>query len=386
MSLPQRRTRATRQYPSWPSFVPAGIFPILSLPLELTIHIASFLTPRGIFALLLTSPAFEHLISVFTPRYTREEEIYEDRVPRHYTPLQYFCSRGVERVVRRMLESGVNPNQVITGDTNHQTSPLIHAIAFRSPNIVELLLRHGANVDEVDIFPRKIMHSDSRNNTPLQIAVGAPNSIPPRRTHDRIGYAIRGAELPRIVQLLLNAGANVNARNQATQTPLQIACSTVPGNPLIVRSLLAAGADIDPGTNRIQYWYERDFRPFHYAANAGNVEIVRILIDTGVNVNARTRHLMTALDMAILHMRRDLVEVLVAGGADVSTPGACRAVDPFHVVSQTATWEEFRVWLHARGVQGNGNVLNKWWTEGKGRGMHKSRAGDNSAWKKWTYI
>lgn len=113
---------------------------------------------------------------------------------------------------------------------------------------------------------------------------------------------------------------------------------------------------------------------------------MRILIDAGVNVNARTPHSMRALDMAILHMRRDLVEVLVAGGASVSTAGTDEPIDPFHVASQAATWEEFRVWLHARGVQGNGGILHKWWNEGKGRGMHKSRAGDNSAWKKWTHI
>lgn len=380
--MPPTIRRITRQYHPL-LFVPSGIFPILSLPLELTTQIASYLTPREIFALLLVSPSFEHLLYVFTVNYTREQVIHEDRRNRHYTPLQFFCSRGVERVVRRMLEAGVNPNQVIPSDPS-QISPLIHAIGFRGANIVALLIQYGAHVNDIDGSLRKTMHSATRGNTPLQFVVGTPNSIPPRRTRDREGYNARGTELPRILQLLLDAGANVNARNELRHTALHIACATQHANPLFVRSLIAAGADINLTTDLIPYWCERGIKPIHYAANAGHLEIVRILLDAGSSVNTRTRHWMMPLDLAILHMRRDLVELLVGVGAYVGDGSG--SLDPFAMVHETATWEDLKSWLHARGVRGTGKSLSEWWNQGKAYGRTPVRSGENNKWKKWTGI
>lgn len=379
----------TRRNPSPPPFVPSGIFPILSLPAELTIQIATYLTPRGIYALLLTSPAFEHLLYVFTTEYRREQVVSEDRAHRYYTPLEYFCSRGVPRVVKRILDTGVNPNETTaTPNTNLHTSPLLHAIAFRSSAIVSLLLQHGAHVNHHDEIPRKVMRCPSRGNTPLHFAVGAPHSIPPRRAHDRDGFQARAAELPHILRLLLDAGAEVEARNELRQTPLHVACAAQDGNPQLARMLIANGANVNRNSDLHSHWYEWGVKPIQYAANAGNVQVVRMLLLAHADVDTRTRNGMRPLDLAVLHMRRDMVQVLVDAGADSSAMvgDGTRSLDPFQVVEETATWEEVRAWLGSRGVRGNGQYLGDWWKQGKRPGRAPVRAGAKNEWLKWGHI
>lgn len=119
-------------------------FPLLSLPAELTLEIASFLPPRSLLALLLTSPAFAHISSLINALSRQEHTIREGHQVHVYTPLQFFSSRGIESIVRRLLLEGADPNAVSHGDPQHPLSPLTHAINFHSASIVSLLLQHGA--------------------------------------------------------------------------------------------------------------------------------------------------------------------------------------------------------------------------------------------------
>lgn len=114
----------------------------------------------------------------------------------------------------------------------------------------------------------------------------------------------------------------------------------------------------------------------HYAANAGNIEIVQLLLDTGVDLEVKTRAGMRLLDLAVLHMRRDLVEMLVAAGADVAGIGFGSApLDPFEVVAPTSTWEQYKEWLHLRGLRTQPKGLDLWWNLGKGPEKTRKRIG-----------
>jgi ankyrin repeat protein len=111
-------------------------------------------------------------------------------------------------------------------------------------------------------------------------------------------------------QLLVGAGADVNAANVNGVTPLSLACTN--RNVALVEVLLKAGAN----TETAQWTGET---PLLTAARTGNAEIVGILLEHGANVNAtETRRSQTALMWAIAGKHPEVARLLIEKGADVN--------------------------------------------------------------------
>src|SRR5215469_4185627 len=109
-----------------------------------------------------------------------------------------------------------------------------------------------------------------------------------------------------MVDLLVGAGANVNAANDLGVTPLALASSSAVANRLLV-----AGANPNLVTTA-------GVSPLMNAALAGRTDIVQALLEHGADVNAqeKTRG-QTALMWAVSERHPDTVRVLLEGGADV---------------------------------------------------------------------
>lgn len=224
----------------------------------------------------------------------------------------------------RLLREGADPNDVSLGKPKCQLSPLIHAIGYHSASLVSLLLQHGARVNDRDGWAAGIgLPSTARGYTPLHIAVGQPHHIHPQLCQDPQGYRNRAAELPRIVQLLLDAGADIEAQHPKRGTALHLACAARNANPLIVSTLIAAGADVSCRVVDLQrhtvVTMDGNIQPIHYAASAGHAKIVRMLLDAGVDIEAKTRDGMRALDNAVITMRKEVLALLIEAGADAGT-------------------------------------------------------------------
>ena len=120
-----------------------------------------------------------------------------------------------------------------------------------------------------------------------------------------------------LVKLLIAAGADVNAANDYGVTPLALACDN--GSVVMVETLLNARAD--PDRPRLS-----GETPMMTCVYRGSVGGARALLARGANVNAaETRHGQTALMWAAEHKHPDLVRVLIEHGADVharTKPGA----------------------------------------------------------------
>ncbi|RYP39320.1 hypothetical protein DL768_010726 [Monosporascus sp. mg162] len=114
-----------------------------------------------------------------------------------------------------------------------------------------------------------------------------------------------------LVQVLLDAGADVNAppADRYGRTALQAAVEK--GNIELVRVLFGAGADVNTlPTDR----YGRT--AFQAAIEEGNIELVQVLLDAGADVNAPPagRYGRTALQAAVDEGNIDLVQVLLDAG------------------------------------------------------------------------
>jgi ankyrin repeat protein len=116
-----------------------------------------------------------------------------------------------------------------------------------------------------------------------------------------------------IVDLLLNKGAAaLNEGNFRGQTPLHFACER--GYPEVVSRLLDAGADIEA----------RDVigrTPLMTTAMSRNMEVVKILIKTGADINATLRRgpaTYSTLSVVAMYGFTDLVDLLIDKSAAVS--------------------------------------------------------------------
>ena len=97
---------------------------------------------------------------------------------------------------------------------------------------------------------------------------------------------------PEIIQVLLAAGANVNAQDHDGETPLMYAMDSDDANIDIVKALLNAGASVNArdrkGRTPLMHALKEHARP----------EVINSLLDAGADVNIRDNKGRSALDYA----------------------------------------------------------------------------------------
>ena len=94
-----------------------------------------------------------------------------------------------------------------------------------------------------------------------------------------------------VVESMLKAGADVNAKSKNGLTPLHLAAYCC--HLRVVKALIEAGADVNSKN-------KRNWTPLHGAANMNMdyVEIVRVLIQAGADFNMKTQEGSTAMHIA----------------------------------------------------------------------------------------
>jgi len=155
----------------------------------------------------------------------------------------------------------------------------LHTAAFRGrvEDVKLLLLERGADPNA----------KDNAGRTPLHFA------------------AFRGHV--EVVKLLLERGADPNAKNDAGWTPLHIAAQE--GHVEVVKLLLERGAD--PNAKNDAGW-----TPLHKATNEGHVEVVKLLLERGADPNAKDNIGWTPLHDAAQEGHVEIVKLLLERGAD----------------------------------------------------------------------
>ena len=105
-----------------------------------------------------------------------------------------------------------------------------------------------------------------------------------------------------MVVLLIDNGADVNAKGESQETALHLAAFY--GDAQIAQVLLKAGAD----ANAIGY--RHDDTPLQVAALHGHADVVKLLLAHGANVNAENMLHKTALQLAQENQRTNVIAIL----------------------------------------------------------------------------
>lgn len=174
------------------------------------------------------------------------------------------------------------PNCVNSKNKDDKT-PLHEAAQFNRSENVEILIRHGANVNALK----------RADWTPLMMAC----------TKTELN------ECERTVRLLLENGALVNYSNKDGWTALHLACREP--DVRIVRLLLKYGADVSKVTKNKR-------TALHIACLHGNLETVEELLKLGVGCSLKDSCGNTPLHEAVLSGKTNICDTLVAAGALVS--------------------------------------------------------------------
>ncbi|KAI0144132.1 hypothetical protein F4776DRAFT_661226 [Hypoxylon sp. NC0597] len=271
------------------------------------------------------APIQRFIIQLFrtTPeRETTWRVIYNIRpryiFPRHFWALGWASYLGLTKVVRLLLKdaAGVNPDRTSPPNVEDNGSAVHWAVRGGNRAVVQMLLDNGADIEA----------KDEMLSTPLFEAV--------YRNHEDV------------IRFLLENGADINARNGNGQTALQVAADR--GYGTIVDLLLQKGAGPESmnefcwgllvwaiqreredlvrlllyrnGCN-IKDGDENEYTALCSAAILGSKDRMRLLLEQGANVNATRGNSFTALLCSCVRSildseHEDIVRLLLSHGAN----------------------------------------------------------------------
>ncbi|KAK2710168.1 ankyrin-3-like [Artemia franciscana] len=170
-------------------------------------------------------------------------------------------------VVKLLLECGAE----VDSQTKNGITPIHLAAQRGDEKVIEILLKFGANINSIDMYGRGVLHFACI------------------RVCDNDMYCEVGCLM--VCTMLLNKGANVNAKQKDGTTPLHIAIQSY--HITVTELLLESGANVD---SKI----ENGTTALHIAAELGRIssEIIRFLLEFGADINSVDDVGKTALHIA----------------------------------------------------------------------------------------
>ncbi|CZR58832.1 related to beta transducin-like protein [Phialocephala subalpina] len=151
------------------------------------------------------------------------------------------------------------------------------------------------------------------------------------------------------MQLLLQKGADVEAKDKRDQTPLYLA--SMNGHYKVAQLLLDQGADVKAATTN-------GWTPLHVASTKVHCEVIQLLLDQGADVKAATTDGWMPLHVASANGYREVTQLLLDQGADVKAV-ATDGWTPLHVASTNGHCEVTQLLLD-QGADVNAAAINEW--------------------------
>lgn len=213
------------------------------------------------------------------------------------TPLHLACEKGCKELVQFLLEQGVPVNHAnCDGET---ALHLACKAKKQKKEIIDLLLKAHPDVNAKDHFNQSpllnLMKEEIGEEEETEILKALHCAGASLKDKDEDGDTLLHMACQegnqKLVQFLLGHGAEINAKNNQQETPLNVACDDH-GKHRIVESLIASGADVN-------HQDKDGIAPLHKAAYFGLTSIAGLLLENNSEVLIRDQRGWTPLTVAI---------------------------------------------------------------------------------------
>ena len=247
---------------------------------------------------------------------------------------------GNVAVAQILLSKGADVNGGAVPGSKDKSSPMHSAVMGEMPDMVEYLIRSGADVNVVNAGGLTPLHLASQSIYPqiarILLEHGAKvNAKTPAGETPLHRAAFHGRT--KIIEMLASRGGDLNAKTPDERTPYDVAA--------LARKSETAGALLKLGGKPSERWELTDavsladtdaigrimaarpeagkqiangLTPLHYAARHGLLTSVRALVSHKIDVNIRCQAGQRPLHYAVRFGHVEIVKYLVAQGADVN--------------------------------------------------------------------
>ena len=234
------------------------------------------------------------------------------------TPLHLATERKHVDIVKFLLDRKADPQTV---DEENQTA-LHLAVKASNRAITQLLLEAGANPNISDKEGKTALHfATDPHIVELLISKGADPNISAKNGDTPLKGAYHqwqtsnSSEFREIVKLLLMAKANPSACTEAN--PLAhfdlLPYAAMLGDVEIVKLLLESNINLEIKNN------ENNLTPLHFATIYGHAPVVQLLLNAGANLESRNNEDETPLHCAATKGHAKIVGLLLDKGANTET-------------------------------------------------------------------
>ena len=239
-----------------------------------------------------------------------------------WTALTWAAATGDAGRAGELLRRGAEPD----ARTSRGETPLMWAARRGSQAIVGILIAAGADVNA---------RTTAGRVEPDLPWAGEGEALPRRPAGETVLFWAAEKGHADVAARLIAAGADAAAADAVGRTALSVA-----SNAAVVALLVNAGADANRGD-------ARGHAPLHYAVRARNVEVVQALVAAGADVNAASpgKDGDTPLLVACTTNNVSMARVLAELGADVNKPAG--KVAPLHEAACLAGPEMVRLLVEA---------------------------------------
>ncbi|AYV83575.1 MAG: ankyrin repeat protein [Hyperionvirus sp.] len=218
-------------------------------------------------------------------------------------------------IVRLLIEKGARIDIV----DNEDKSILYIAIRYDYQEVIDILLEYNENNIGIFLFDIR----DRNNNVPIHYAIlfnnpvalkkllvaGASPNIPEKNGYNSLHLAVYMRSF-RMCGIIIEFNIDINARCNSGETALHIGCNLQLIE--IVKVLMENGVNVN-----IQD-YEHEYTALHYCVNLNNKELVGILLKRGADVNLQDIVGNTVVHYAVSENNLECLTMILGGGGGVN--------------------------------------------------------------------